>query len=393
MKKNKILYIGNFSFPDGNASGKRVYANGKTLRELGYEVLFLGMDSEIDNTVSLKETKNSYDGFEFYNISYPKSNTEWLNFFKTFKKIIKFFNEEKISEELNSIIFYGSLRLSILNYLILKWAQKRKIKTIVDCVDWLSVKTDNKLFDFVKWTDTTYHKVFFNKKVDAIICISEYLQNYYKRFVRKTIIIPPLSPFRDEKLKNKNGEKIKIIYAGLPFRKGKKIKNPEILKDRIDLIIDLLLKLKNKEIDFEFNIYGFNKDEYLEVLPQQAEKIKELESFIYFHGHQSNNFVVEELKKSDFTILLRDVKRDTMAGFPTKISESISYGVPVIINNTSDLKKYIINGVNGYMVESEEDLENLANDILNRKDKLKVDSNLFYYKNQVYLDELKKLWN
>lgn len=32
MKKT-VLYIGNFSFPLGNAAGKRVYANGKMLKE------------------------------------------------------------------------------------------------------------------------------------------------------------------------------------------------------------------------------------------------------------------------------------------------------------------------------------------------------------------------
>ncbi len=35
-----VLYIGNFSFPFGNAAGKRVYANGKILKELGYDVNF-----------------------------------------------------------------------------------------------------------------------------------------------------------------------------------------------------------------------------------------------------------------------------------------------------------------------------------------------------------------
>lgn len=280
--KKKILYIGNFMFPDGNASGKRVYSNGKALKELGYEVLFIGVSNGVDNKNSLKETKNNYDGFNFYNLPYPKNSFEWLFFFSTFKKIINFLNEEKLDLDLNSIIFYGSSRISILNYLILRWAKQKKIKTIADCVDWLSVKTNNKLFDFIKWIDTTYHKAFFNKKVDAIICISEYLQNYYKKYVFKTIIIPPLSAFRQEKVTVKKNDKVKILYAGLPFRKGKEIKNPQVLKDRIDLIIKLLIKLKNKNIKFEFNIYGFTKKEYLEVLPQQKEELEELKDYIFF---------------------------------------------------------------------------------------------------------------
>ena len=82
-----------------------------------------------------------------------------------------------------------------------------------------------------------------------------------------------------------------------------------------------------------------------------------------------------------------------MAGFPTKVSESISLGIPVITNNTSDLKKYICNGVNGYMIENEEDIRKLAQDILEKTKYPKVDSNLFFYKNQIYLDELKQIWS
>ena len=40
-----------------------------------------------------------------------------------------------------------------------------------------------------------------------------------------------------------------------------------------------------------------------------------------------------------------------MAGFPTKVVESMSLGVPVITTNTSDLAKYVIDGVNGYIVD------------------------------------------
>ena len=43
----------------------------------------------------------------------------------------------------------------------------------------------------------------------------------------------------------------------------------------------------------------------------------------------------------------------TTAGFPTKLSESIACGTPVITNDTSDIKNYIRNGKNGFLLELE----------------------------------------
>lgn len=50
-----------------------------------------------------------------------------------------------------------------------------------------------------------------------------------------------------------------------------------------------------------------------------------------------------------------------MAGFRTKVVESMSLGTPVITTDTSDLADYIKHGENGYLV----DIEN--NSVLERK--------------------------
>lgn len=349
MKKT-VLYIGNFSFPFGNASGKRVFGNGKLLESLGYCTVFIGMDEGVDQEASLKDTELTYQGFKYYNLSYPRGSREWLTYKKTFNKVIDFLNSEKIANTLFTVIYYGSPRLSIFNSLLIKWCQKNNIKVVSDCVDWLASNTGNIPFDLIKWSDTTYQKSYLNKKVDGVIAISSFLGDYYKKYDVKTIIIPPVSTNKNLGSYQHNGEnKIKLLYAGIPFRKSIEIKDNKFLKDRIDKTIILLSEMK--DIDFTFNIYGFTKEEYLKVIPKQEKYIDTLKDNIVFHGHQENNKVIEELIKSDFTILLRDKKKDTMAGFPTKVSESMSFGVPVITTQTSDLSKYIRDGDNGFFLD------------------------------------------
>lgn len=393
--KKKIIYIGNFSFPFGNASGKRVYGNGKILEELNFDVIFIGMDNDIKSPVSLKETEKKYDNFKYYNLSYPKNTLEWIYYKKTFKKVISFLKDENLVEKIDTIIYYGNPRLSLFNYLLIKWCKKNNIKIISDCVDWLTVKTGNVIFDFVKWADTTYQKAYLNKKVDGVIAISTYLENYYRKYGVETVVIPPLSTnnLLNSEFSLNEDKKIKIIYAGIPFRKGKLLKNVDTLKDRIDKTIILLNKVKEKNVNFIFNIYGFTKEEYLKVIPTQEKYINTLGESICFHGHQTNDIVVKELKKSDFTILLRDIKRDTMAGFPTKVSESISYGVPVITTKTSDLDKYLVDGETIFFVD-QNDLQKIF-EILskNKNEVIKFKSicqkeNIFYY--QKYINQFEK---
>ena len=355
MKKT-VLYIGNFSFPLGNAAGKRVYANGKILKELGYEVIFIGMDKEVNRLEPLKNTRKEYDGFIYYNFSYPQSNLDWVKYKKTFKVLTSFLVDKNIVDDLALVIYYGSPRLSLFNTMLINYCNSRNIKVVTDCVDWLTTKTNNFIFDAVKWADNTYQKAYANKKADGVIAISSYLANYYNDHNCLTVVIPPLSPdeYMLTDVKRTQNDKKVITYAGLPFRKGQQVKDCNMLKDRIDKTIMLFHQAKKDGCKFVFNIYGFTKEEYLQAIPQQKIYVDELGASIVFHGLKPNEEVVDSVINSDFTILIRDVNRNTTAGFPTKVSESISCGTPVITTRTSDLEFYIKKGQNGFYLEFNE---------------------------------------
>jgi len=388
-KKETILYVGNFSFPLGNAAGKRVYANGKILRELGYKVVFIGMDKEINSSETLKSTQNEYDGFTYYNFPYPNKNLDWLNYRTIFNKLIELLISEEIINDLDFIICYGSPRLSFFITKIINNLKKYNIKVVTDSVDWLTIKTNNFIFDLIKWADNTYQMAYANKKAAGVIAISSYLANYYKKNGRLTVTIPSLSPF-DYSLMEPNlicNDRKVITYAGLPFRKGQEIKNCNNLKDRIDKTIKLFYHAKQNSCEFIFNIYGFTKEEYLIVLPEQKKYIDELNDSIFFHGYKSNEEVTASILNSDYSIFIRDVNRDTSAGFPTKFSESISLGTPVITTRTSDLANYLVEGLNGFFLDFDDEiaqqqlnkiLSNDSSSVLKMK-KYCIENNPLYY--------------
>ena len=56
------------------------------------------------------------------------------------------------------------------------------------------------------------------------------------------------------------------------------------------------------------------------------------------------------VRAADFTVLLRPDARFAHAGFPTKLVESLSLGVPVLANVTSDISEYVRDGREGILL-------------------------------------------
>lgn len=350
----RVLYVGNFDFPLGNAAGKRVYANGKILRELGFEVMFIGTRENGNIEESLELTKEEYDNFTYYHYDYPQKKSDWINYKKKFLSLANFLEDNNLISEISLVIYYGSPAVSLFNTELIKYFKNRNIKIVADCSDWLSVKTKNLLFNILKRADNYYQKAYANVKADGVIVVSSFLEKYYKEKKCITTIIPTLSPLDNvlySESKSRNTDEITLAYAGIPFRLGEIVQDCKNMKDRIDKIIEFLFIAKQNGKKFKFNIYGFTKEQYLYSVPQQKSLIDYIGKSITFYGYVNNEAVVNGITHADFTILIRDSKRETNAGFPTKISESITLGIPVITTDTSDLNKYVRDGETGYFLD------------------------------------------
>ena len=330
-----ILCFGNVLYPDKDAASHRTIGNAKALREMGYRVVLVGT-KEGENRPVL-ETKEVFEGFDIYYFSDPKSPSQWSGYlfgYEPLKSVLE------IKKDVKAVILYNHPAISTKK--ILAFCRKKGIKVYADCTEWFDPKGFS-VHTLIKKIDTWYRMSIVNARLDGIIAISSFLQNYYKKKGCHTICVPPLVDLMDAKWDNEEcqeSEKVKLCYVG---------NSGAGTKDKLDMIIASLKRIKgiNPELEFQLDIVGMTKVQYEVAFKDNSGEY----GFVNFWGRRPNQETLSIVKKSDYSIFLRDKNLICTAGFPTKFSESIACGTPVLTNLTSDLHKYLKEGYNGFVID------------------------------------------
>lgn len=342
-----IVYIGEFDLRNENVQAHLVKNNAKIFNQLGYKVAFIGMNrlatsfKEISTLPEMDLGINSY--FELPNT---------LNFFGLFKYpsvVIKVFKHLEVLQHYNEVKYVISYQSPTYAPLIRKLGQfclRNNIPYIVNSADipiFDSQMYVRKLVMNFNWH--LLHK-YNNKYAVGVIAVSKFIDNFYKKKGRPSIIVPPLF---DEVESNDFilDECVTFVYAGTPFIESNSEVNPDGMKDRLDKVIDLLLHLAEKNIDFRCVIVGITKEKYSRNVPRHADILKDNSHFI-FKGRLQHSDTLIEVKNADYMINYRDVNRMTEAGLSTKVVESVSLGTPVVMNPIGDTFNYLIEGLSGY---------------------------------------------
>lgn len=381
-----IIYLGAFRLPNYDAAAPRVLNNARALRMLGNKITFISWGGKYRQENLCNDGKYRVDGFE-YIISgdlpiggslKERLTTKFLRGKKSFK-ILKSLPKPDL------IIIYNAD--NALSKMMIRYCKENDIKLANDMNEWYAnneLHLTDFLPNYINMTRTQH-------RVANKIVISSFLNNYYHD--SNNILVPPLcdpneekwaASIEDERIKPFNG--ITLIYAGTPAR-----------KDCVDTVINAVNALANEGESIRFLILGTTREAYLQ---QNSQNLKSqiLHENIVFLGRVSQDLIPAYYKKADFMVLLREPTRKSMAGFPTKFTESITAGVPVITNATSDLMKYVINGKTGFLVEGYDydsimfTLKNSVltlrhNDIEEMKNYVKISSSSFDWHS--YVDKFK----
>lgn len=336
MRKKIIVYTGLFPFPYGQAASKRVLGNVILLQSLGHEVI-VGHGGDIGR----EDFQNDITSVKCYGLGELFSDKNQIvkllsHLFLSGDRTLAWLEEMK--EKPDYIIVYGGFYRYANK--ILKYCQKNNIKIIFDIVEWYEpAQMLGGRFGFFYNSFLLAFKYVY-PRADGIIAISSNLEKIFAE--KSTVIIPPLAAIKIVEPFFNKSNLLSLIYAG-------NIGNKDNLYEIIQVVEQL--SLRN---EIRLDIFGISEAEI-----KLKYNIVELGSNIHIHGkvkqEEINNFIV----KADFTIFTRPDTHCNRYGFPSKFVESLSLGVPVATNLTSDLGFYLLDGYNGFVIsdDSKESIE------------------------------------
>ena len=319
----KVLYLGGFELPDKNAAAQRVMGNALLLSDMGYEVTMIGVSKEPFST-----TTEVYHEIKCIKKPYPLSLKQWVYHVTAFVSLRKI---KMLSPDV--IVVYNFPAVATLR--IRRYCNKYHVKLIHDVTEWEHVEGYS-LHGIIKRIDILCTMHYCMKRMDGVIAISRF---FYERFkdCTKTILVPPTVDLENEKWNRKRElaahSPKDLVYAGSPGG---------VVKDRLDIIVEEVEKHSNLLL----KVVGLTAEQYFEAYKKKTVSYRNVQ----FLGRLSHQETLRQVSNSDFQLIIRDRNRKNDAGFPTKLVESVSCGIPVIATIFSNITDYIVDGENGLLI-------------------------------------------
>ena len=136
------------------------------------------------------------------------------------------------------------------------------------------------------------------------------------------------------------------------------------------IIIKALEKCKQEKLNFKLNIVGSGKGGcieryWLRKLSRNCYICNDVNITGYISNIEKDNI----LRKTDIFIMLRKPNQEIQFLYPSRVTEYLSSGNPVILTNTSSLNEFFLQGSGVYFISNKNDSEELSRLIMKLADK------------------------
>lgn len=335
MDLMQLVYISNSVFPTGAAYATRMSSFSKLFAELGWKTHII-VDHTNDKAL-LKDKCVSYG-----NVTFQALHTD-------FSLRTRLISPRLCLKALESFMAHNEVSLVVMNgcadrfELVARFLKKRGVPLVLDVVEWYHYSNFSG-----GWMNPFYlqHIVSMTKrftKADGIIAISRLIEQHFSKYVTNVVRIPSIfdvinTPYNETTA----NQRIRLMYAGNPGRSKEPLSN---------VLLALYALEKEERNRFLLSIFGVSKDQIEENLGEVKHLLAELSDCVTIEGKVPHNTVLEEYRRSDFSVFLRPQRRSSHAGFPTKLAESMMSGTPVITNDTGDIGLYLNDNENGFLLK------------------------------------------
>lgn len=311
------------NFPRGSAGANYIQFLALALKEVGYNPIVISSGS-YQNCLQEKE-KYYYKGIEVYNpFKFKNKIAKHFEFvYGDAFRFVEALREYNASEEDIIISYLLDERplKSILNY-----SKNRGIKSAACVVEWFPKEnfTSKRSYD-------SYMRAMRDiiSQYDIILPISHYIAEQYKNSSAKVFVLPIMADTNE------------YVYNPRVYERGKRrfiFPANGMMKDSMSNMLEGLARCP-KEIreKIEFHVTNYSKEKVEKITQEFSREIRErLNQMLIIHNWLEYDELIELYKKMDFLLLAREENQMTLANFPSKVPETMTYGIIPVVSEVGD---------------------------------------------------------
>lgn len=334
-----IVIIGdNFTFPEGNAATNRVYTYARGFIENNVNASVISFRNDYMENRNGTVERIQY----FHPINQKKRNKYFAirNWFKLVKYINTIILIRKINREdkVSAIIIYTkALSTHLFSYFLARLIGSKLIieNSEHPLRDYQSGNINKVIGRLKFWIKL--------KTFDGILLITKQLIDFYKKTLHdeKRILLVPstVDPKRFTAEKSKKlGYKYIGYFGSINFR-----------RDNVDVLINAFASIcdRHKNIDL---VLGGMMEVDKNLLTGLINTLK-IESRVHILGYLSRNEITQYIIDSHILVLVRSNDKFTEVSFPSKLTEYLATGNPVIATAVSEIAQFITDNNNGFLIK------------------------------------------
>jgi glycosyltransferase involved in cell wall biosynthesis len=339
-----IIIIGDsFTFPEGNAATNHAYTYAKGFIENGAEVYVVCTRNEY-----LEKYDGISEGIKYFHPYARKVRSRhfimrrWYGarkYIKTFTLLRRINREDKIltlnlwTYRLKTKLFAYFLARCFRTKLILERSEHPlrvfKEGTILSIIDELGVMIERKLYD-------------------GVFCMTNYLIEFYKSEgynPARLFLVPSTvdtGRFKINSLPPLNFNY--ILYCG----------SLTILKDGVNILVESFNKISAKHPGINLVLIGKGDTADEEIIVRNLVSSLRMNGRIHLLGQLPRTEVPAYLVNAKVLALARPKSKIADAGFPSKLTEYLSTGNPVVVTRVGEIPFYLKDSENAFLVEPDD---------------------------------------
>lgn len=328
-----------FTFPQGEAATNRVHSYGKGFVSNGKNVHVICFGNDYTDYLD-----GEVDGIKYYHPFGQKKKSKRF-IVRNWKKVIKYIRTFRLVRRLNqlekidSIIVYSGLHGTFLfAWLLTRITGSRLLQEVSEHpLRYYQTGTMRKKIGLLKLRVES-------ALTDGILCISHFLINFYKErnFPEHRLILIPSTadPYRFNIRSDRPLPYPYVGYfGGLTFQ-----------RDNVDLLVRAYARIAHKFPELHLvmggPVHGNEKNKIAGLASELG--IRERLNLLEYMPREE---IIKYIVSSEILVMVRANDLKAQASFPSKLTEYLATGRPVISVNVGEISDYLTDGINAHLVE------------------------------------------